>query len=137
MIVLDTHTLVWALENHRFLGRKAAALIDDATASDGAYVSGITCWEVSMLADRGKLEFRQGVRAWMEAALAQPGIFLAPVDLETGIDAGSLPGQPHGDPSDRIIMATARVLDCPLLTADEAILDYAAGGHLKVIDARL
>ena len=137
MIVLDTHVLVWALANHRFLGLKAAATIDEATSSDGAYVSGITCWEVSMLADRGKLEFRQGVRNWMKEALSQPGIFLAPVDLETGLDAGSLPGKPHGDPSDRIIMATARILDCPLLTADEAILDYAPAGHLRTIDARL
>ncbi|MEA3041704.1 MAG: hypothetical protein QOC65_1193 [Sphingomonadales bacterium] len=136
MIVLDTHVLVWALENHRFLGLKAAAVIDEATSSDGAYVSAMTCWEVSMLANRGKLEFRQGVRAWMEGALAQSGIFLTPVNLEIGIDAGALPGKVHGDPCDRIIMATARSLGCPLLTGDGAILDYAAGGHLAAIDAR-
>lgn len=137
MIVLDTHVLVWTLENHRFLGPEAAVLINEATSSDGAYISAMTCWEVSMLADRGKLEFSQGVRAWMEEALAQPGIFLAPVALEIGIDAGGLPGKPHGDPCDRIIMATARILGCPLLTADGAILDYAAAGHLAAVDASL
>ena len=136
MIVLDTHVLVWAMENHRFLGPEAAALIDEATASDGAYVSAMTCWEVSMLSDRGKLGFRQGVHAWMKGALAQSGIFLVPVDFEIGIDAGALPGQVHGDPCDRIIMATARSLGCALLTADAAILDYAAGGYLTAIDAK-
>ncbi len=137
MIVMDTHVLVWAMENDRSLGLKAAVLIDEATASDGAYISAMTCWEVSMLVDRGKLGFRQGVRAWMDETLSQPGIFLAPVGLEIGVEAGSLPGRPHGDPCDRIIMTTARILGCPLLTADGAILDYAATGHLTAIDARL
>ncbi len=136
MIVLDTHVLVWAMEKHRYLGADAAGLIDGATFSDGAYVSAITCWEISMLADKGKLEFRQGVRAWVDGALAKPGLFLAPIEPAIAIDAGQLPGSPHGDPSDRIIMATARALGCPLLTADEAILEYAAAGHLEAIDAR-
>jgi len=137
MIVLDTHVLVWAMENHRFLGLKAAALIDEATASDGAYISGITCWEVSMLIDHGKLGFAQGALGWMQSVLALPGMFLVPVDLGIGADAGSLPGRLHGDPADRIIMATARSLDCPLLTADEPILAYAAQGHVRAIDARV
>jgi len=136
MIVLDTHVLVWAMENHRHLGTNAAGLIDESTFSDGAYVSAISCWEISMLADKGKLEFHQGVRTWVEKALAKPGLFLAPIEPEIGIDAGQLPGSPHGDPSDRIIMATARALGCPLLTADEAILEYATAGHLEAIDAR-
>lgn len=136
MIVIDTHVLVWAMENDRSLGREAAAMIDEATASDGAYISAMTCWEVSMLVDRGKLEFRQGVRVWMNETLLQPGIFLAPVDLEISVEAGDLPGRPHGDPCDRIIMTTARILGCPLLTADGAILEYAARGHLTAIDAR-
>ena len=96
MIVLDTHVLVWAMENHRFLGLKAAALIDEATASDGAYISGITCWEVSMLIDHGKLGFAQGALGWMQSVLALPGMFLVPVDLGIGADAGSLPGRLHG-----------------------------------------
>jgi PIN domain nuclease of toxin-antitoxin system len=136
MIVLDTHVLIWAMENHRHLGTSAATLIDEATFSDGAYVSAITCWEVSMLANRGKVEFRQGVSAWVKEVLSQPGIFLTPIEPEIGIDAGQLPGNPHGDPCDRLIMATARALRCPLLTADGAILDYATTGHLTVIDAR-
>ncbi len=137
MIVIDTHVLVWAMENDRSLGVEAAALIDEATASDGAYISAMTCWEVSMLVDRGKLGFRQGIRAWMNETLSQPGIFLAPVGHEIAVEAGGLPGRPHGDPCDRIIMTTARILRCPLLTADGAILDYAATGHLTAIDARL
>ena len=136
MILFDTHVLVWAMENHRFLGLKAATLINEATSSDGAYLSAITCWEVSMLVDRGKLGFRQGVRAWMEETLSQPGIFLAPLEPEIGIEAGSLPGNIHGDPADRIIIATARALQCSLLTADRKILAYAAEGHVQAADAR-
>jgi PIN domain nuclease of toxin-antitoxin system len=136
MILLDTHVLIWAMEDRRNLGIAAADIIDEATFSDGAYVSAITCWEISMLVDKDRLGLRQGTRAWMEEVLAKPGLFLAPVESEIAIDAGQLPENPHGDPADRIIMATARALDCPLLTADQAILDYAAAGHLEAIDAR-
>ncbi|MEA1014964.1 hypothetical protein SH591_05795 [Sphingomonas sp. LY54] len=41
------------------------------------------------------------------------------------------------DPADRLIIATARTLDCPLLTADHQIIAYGAEGHVGTIDARL
>lgn len=124
------------MENHHALGADASRLIDEATFSDGAYVSAITCWEISMLASKGKLVLPGGLGAWVEGTLAQPGIFLAPIEPEIGVDAGQLTGDLHGDPADRIIIATARALRCALLTADEAILAYASAGHLKAIDAR-
>ena len=136
MIVLDTHVVIWAMENHRSLGARAAALIDEATFADGAYISAITFWEVSMLANKGKVEFQQGAGAWVRQVLSQPGIFLTPIEPEIALDAGQLPGDLHGDPSDRLIIATARALRCALLTADEAILEYSKGGHVSAIDAK-
>jgi PIN domain nuclease of toxin-antitoxin system len=48
-----------------------------------------------------------------------------------------LPGDFHNDPADRIIVATARHHEAPLLTVDRAILAYAEKGHLQAIDASL
>ena len=51
------------------------------------------------------------------------------------LDSVRLPGDFHADPADRLIIATARYWRVPLFTADQAILDYAAGGHVRTADA--
>jgi PIN domain nuclease of toxin-antitoxin system len=100
-------------------------------------ISPITFWEVSMLVDKGKLTLGRSLTEWMEAVLDQPGFRIEPVEPRVAVDAGSLPGEIHGDPADRIIIATARHLECPVLTTDRKIIEYAAAGHLQAIDARL
>jgi PIN domain nuclease of toxin-antitoxin system len=47
-----------------------------------------------------------------------------------------LPGTPHGDPADRILMASARVLGGRLATCDAGILEYSARGQLAVLNGR-
>lgn len=89
-----------------------------------------------MLVDKDKISLSRPVREWFEAVLAVPGFGLADMTVAIGADAGSLPGDIHGDPADRIIIATARALGCPVLTADRKILAYAAVGHLQAVDAR-
>ena len=90
-----------------------------------------------MLVDKGKLALGMRPLDWMEAVLDEPGFRIEPFAPVIAIDAGSLPGDIHGDPADRIIIATARHLACPLLTTDRKILDYATEGHLQAINARL
>ena len=51
------------------------------------------------------------------------------------MDSVRLPGEFHADPADRLIIATARHWRIPLVTADRAIVDYAADGYLRVMDA--
>lgn len=88
-----------------------------------------------MLVDKGRLELGRPLRDWMDNTLGLPGIRLAALEPVIAMDAGSLPGDIHGDPSDRIIIATARWLGCPLLTADRRILRYAEQGHVRVVNA--
>ncbi|CAN7425165.1 hypothetical protein LJR255_002669 [Pararhizobium sp. LjRoot255] len=68
-------------------------------------------------------------------ALALPGIALVP--LEAPISGGSvrLPGDFHADPADRMIIATARFHQAPLMTADQAILTFGAKGHVGTLAA--
>ena len=135
MIVLDTHVLVWALDGNRRLGADAGAAIAAAERADGIGVSAITPWEIALLADRGSLRLARETGAWIEAALALPGIRLIPIDPAIAIDSVRLPGEFRADPADRLIVATARHCAAPLLTADYAILAYAAGDHVDTIDA--
>ena len=78
----------------------------------------------------------RAVAPWFEGVLATQGYRLADLTTAIGADAGTLPGGIHGDPADRIIIATARAFGCPVLTADRKILAYATVGHLQAIDAR-
>ena len=85
--------------------------------------------------EKGRLRLGREVRAWLEAALALPGIVLAPIQPAIAVDSVRLPGSFHADPADRLIVATSRHRGVPLLTADRAILSYAASGHLHAVNA--
>lgn len=137
MIVLDTHVLVWALIDDPRLGPVARAAIDEATAANGALVSAITPWEIAMLVAKGRLALGQDTAVWIETALATPGLRLAPIEPDIAVDSMQLPEPFHADPADRFIVATARRTGAMLLTADRAILAYAAAGHVRAADAGL
>ena len=98
--------------------------------------SAMVRWELAMLADKGKLTFEMTLNAWFERAAAMLRLTEITVTGAIAQDAGSLPGSIPGDPCDRIMIATARALRCPLITVDRKILDYAAAGHVQAIDAR-
>jgi PIN domain nuclease of toxin-antitoxin system len=136
LILLDTHALVWSADNKPELGVESRKLIANAQGDSKLYISAITPWEIAMLVSKDRLQLSQHLAIWMPGVMAQPGIVVAPLTLEIGMDAGLLPPGIHGDPADRIIIATARALHCPVLTADGKILRYAAAGHLQAIDAR-
>jgi PIN domain nuclease of toxin-antitoxin system len=61
---------------------------------------------------------------WLESALNFPGVPLLALSPEIAIESTRLPGDFHRDPADQIIVATARVYGCPLLTQDDKILRY-------------
>ena len=65
------------------------------------------------------------IEEWFEIALAQLGIILISITPKIVVEAQTLPGDFHKDPADRIIVATARVLDTSLVTVDRKILNYS------------
>lgn len=135
MIVLDTHALVWAVNGDARLGTNARELISETARTGRVAISAITPWEIALLAEKGRLGLANETRTWIEAALALPGIYLAPIEPAIAIDSVRLPGEFHADPADRLIIATARYHNAPLVTADRAILSYAASGPVEALDA--
>jgi PIN domain nuclease of toxin-antitoxin system len=136
MIVLDTHVLVWTLQDDSKLGPGARTLIDEQI-HDAVLIPAISVWEIALLVKRGRLGLNSDMTRWMGQALDLPGVFLAPLEPSISIDSVMLPGEFHNDPADRLIVATARYHEAPLLTVDRAILDYANAGHVQAIDANL
>ena len=134
LIVLDTHTLIWAVEGDGRLGKSASRLIEETVQADRVAVSAITPWEIALLVERRRLRLGREVGAWIAEALALPGVALIPIEPAIAIDSVRLPGEFHADPADRFIVATARHLQVPLLTADRRILAYSAAGHVRAVD---
>ena len=130
-VVLDTHALVWLLQGSDRLGPGARTLIEAAAKGDGAFVAAISAWEIAMLVAKGRLALDREVGEWLDAALALPGLRLAPLDPQVAVDSTRLPGDPHGDPADRMIVATARRHTATLITDDAQVLAYSAAGHVK------
>lgn len=130
-LILDTHVLLWLVEgNARLEG--ARSRIDKAWADDGLGVSAITFWEIAMLAEAGRVALAQPVDR-LRTRLLEAGLREIAVDGDVGIRAVRLE-EFHGDPADRMIVATAVITGAPLVTADARILAW--DGPLRRVDAR-
>jgi PIN domain nuclease of toxin-antitoxin system len=107
--------------------------IRTAAGKGQIYISAISVWEVATLEARGRLTLSMNCRTWVDRALAAPGVQFAELTPDIAVDSTRLPGNLHGDPADRILVATARSLNSTLVTRDELILTYAKKGHVRVI----
>lgn len=135
IVLLDTHVWIWFLNADQRLGRVARDEIETASGRDEVFLSAISLWEISMLFAKGRLSLSRDPREWLEFHLSRPGFAVHPLSIAVAVGSNYLPADLHGDPADRMIIATARHLDALLVTADQKILSYGAAGHVKVVDA--
>jgi PIN domain nuclease of toxin-antitoxin system len=84
-----------------------------------------------MLESKGRIGFRIPCLQWIREALKIPGLSVIPTSAEIAADSAGLPGDFHGDPADRLIVAGTRSIGGTLVTRDRAILEYAKSGHLR------
>jgi len=124
MIVLDTHIWVWWVhEDERLTQAQREAITANETDTVG--ISAISCWEIAKLVEYGRLELPSPLEEWFEQALNYPGVQLLALTPEIAIESTRLPGEFHRDPADQIVVATARVYGCSLVTLDDKILNYS------------
>lgn len=129
-LLLDTCALLWTAAGAA--RGEAARQALRAAHADGieAAISPISAWEIGLLAARGRIVLAEAPQRWFARLLALPGVAPAAMPPEVLIAASALPEGLHGDPADRILVATAREYGYRLLTADRRILDYAEQGHV-------
>ena len=135
LLLLDTHVLVWSVENNPRLGVQSKQEINRAAREQRVAVSAITPWEIGLLVSKGRLQLNADVMQWIRAALDKPGVQLAPLEPEIAVASTRLPWEMHPDPADRILVATARHLGATLVTADQTLLEIAAKGCFAGMDA--
>lgn len=133
-LLLDTHAAIWLATGN--LSDEIVEKVVFAGLADGVFVSPVSAWEIGLLARaRGRrgpaIEFKPDVRSWYATLLAKPIIREAPLSWSVALASSSLPEPFHSDPADRMLVATAREMDIPLLTRDRNILDYAGMGHVR------
>ena len=133
-LVLDTHALIWIINGNESLNKKAVKLITDITSDGNLIVPAISFWEISMLEQKQKIKFSTPINSWIEDLLDLPYIKIAHLTPEVSMESCNLPGEFHGDPADRMIVATARLLDAPLVTRDKKIIKYAKTSYLNIIE---
>lgn len=122
MIVLDTHAWIWWAVSSPRLSAKAAAAV---RSSGRILVSAISCWEVAMLAAKGRIVFDRDVELWLNQALGLPRVELVPLTPRIAVTSARLDEGFQGDPADRILAATALEYGCPIVSKDERIRRYS------------
>jgi PIN domain nuclease of toxin-antitoxin system len=82
-------------------------------------ISAISCWKIAKLVEYDRLTLPSSVDEWLDEALAYPGIIFLELTPRICVESTQLPGDFHRDPADQIIVATARVHNCPILQQTE------------------
>ena len=90
----------------------------------GLGVSAISCWEVAMLATHNRIALTIPPLQWVDSALTHPDVVLLQLTPQIAVESVILPDWDHRDPADRMIVATARAHDCPIVTEDARIRTY-------------
>jgi PIN domain nuclease of toxin-antitoxin system len=134
MVLLDTCAAIW-VGNREAIAPEALRAMRAAARTAGILVSAVTAWEIGLATTKPHypLVLLPTAQLWLADLLTRPGFRPVPLEPEVALSAASLPGDLHRDPADRLLIATARELEVPLVTRDRRILDYAGQGHVEVI----
>ncbi|MBL7092681.1 type II toxin-antitoxin system VapC family toxin [candidate division KSB1 bacterium] len=128
MIALDTHAwFFWVNDSLDELSSKA---LESIQSEDTLGVSIISCWEIAMLVAKDRLRLNIDVQSWIDQALKYPGVKLLNLNPEITVLSTRLPGKFHGDPADRLIVATCMQNNISLISKDKKIHSW---GNINVI----
>ena len=118
VILLDTHVLVWWVNQERKqFSRKARQALE----RNELLVSSISIFEIVTLERRGRLRFRIAATEWLARLRGLPEYRIEPVTDDIAERAGQLGDGFGGDPADRLIAATALLREVPLVTYDQRL----------------
>jgi PIN domain nuclease of toxin-antitoxin system len=131
--LLDTHVWLWLNTGSTELKKTTIQLIDSAAKEGKVYIPGICIWEVATLVAKKRIILQSPLAEWINDALMQKGVSLVDISADIMIESSQLPDGMHGDPADRLIVATSRIKRIPILTRDEKILNYANAGYIQAL----
>ena len=128
-LLLDTHALIWWLEDNQKLGRLARRIIQDD--GNDIWISAASIWEISIKASLGRLDVSERFEAELPDEMERSGFRRLLVKFEHAFAVRYLPHH-HGDPFDRLLVAQTQCEQLTLVTTDAELAAYG----VPVIDAR-
>jgi PIN domain nuclease of toxin-antitoxin system len=131
-LLLDTCAMLF-IGNGSRISDVADLEIGSAAADMRLYVSPMSAWEIGVGVAKGRLILPAGPLEFFNRFVERIGARLSSVTPEILVGSSVLPGSPHDDPMDRILVATARMLDMVLVTRDGPILAYGRAGHVRTL----
>lgn len=124
-LLLDTHIALWLDSGDNRLRVSTRGLIEGLWQSGGTILlSAVSVWEIALLVDSGRIDLDIPVASWIERFIDRPGIEAAPLEHGAASRSYQLHHLEHRDPADRLLIATAISLACPLVTYDERIARF-------------
>jgi len=121
-VIIDTHALIWAVDDPERLGSKAHALIDDSRIE--ILLSSGCIWELAIKIGLGKLTLSLPFVTWMNQAVTDLNLTILPITIECA-DVQSRLDNHHRDPFDRLVVAHAVVMSAPLISSDPIFDRYS------------
>ena len=123
--LLDTHVWIWWQALAEKIGPGVRETLTALGEDDQLFLSAISVWELAKLVEKGHLKLGTSVDEWTRQALEMPRLQQLPLSPAIAIESTRLPQPFHDDPADQIIVATARLTDSTVISADRLIRDYA------------
>ena len=119
-ILIDTHILIWHLEDDSQLSLARSEIISDTDNS--IFISIASLWEIAIKSSRGKLSLAKSIEDIL-AEINQSSSSILPIEPGHTIQVSKLPFH-HRDPFDRMIIAQAMVENIQLMSADNGFSVY-------------
>lgn len=120
-VLLDTHVWLWWLLGSGRLQQRERTALDRLALGADLRLAEVSLWEAQMLHAKRRLVLDRPFYVWIREAASVDVIEIVPLDVEVVVALDSLPASFHGDPADRLIVATARAHGLPLATYDRGI----------------
>jgi PIN domain nuclease of toxin-antitoxin system len=130
-VLLDTHIWLWWLTGSPGLSARESVALAALAVRELPFIAAISIWEAQMLVSRGRLIVNEPFDPWIHRMTAPDTVRTLPLDADVVSALNALPSSFHGDPADRLIVATARAHALPLATHDRRIRRSRVATHWK------
>jgi PIN domain nuclease of toxin-antitoxin system len=120
-VALDTHIWIWWLTGDKALSDTERDALDREATRKGCHLPAICLWEAQMLHAKRRLRLPLPFGAWLAQATDPRILTVLAIDMKVVFALDKLPASFHGDPADRMIVATAKAHSLPLATHDARI----------------
>ena len=122
-LLLDTHTWVWLVTGESKLAKTEFVTLVENGENVHLHLSAISLWEISMLVSKDRLKLSMNTIDWLKTYLKKSNTQVTAISPDIAVKSTELKGF-HGDPADRLILATSMHLEAKIVTHDKLILSF-------------